>query len=522
MTELRLSEENERALADERDKLLRRFQLQCERMPLAYVVVDADNRVLEWNAAAERIFGYRKDEVLNTVLFDKFIPPSAKNQLETIVHRLQSGDMSAHSVNENLTKDGRTIICEWFNTPLFTEDGQFAGIFSLAQDITNQIETEEQLRQAHKMDAIGKLAGGVAHDFNNLLTVINGYCDMLLNAQLHGDSSWEMLNEIRKAGERSAALTRQLLAFSKKQAFAPKVFDLNDIVRDTEKLLRRLIGEDVQLVITFHSQTSYVNADASQLQQILLNLSINAREAMPRGGNLVIETKNVELDEEYAEHHTGVQPGEYVMLIVSDTGSGITAENRRRIFEPFFSTKQVGKGTGLGLAVVHGIVKQNRGHIEVTSEPECGASFKILLPRADGSTATVKSVDQADCAACASETILLVEDEEAVRGLTRLLLQERGYRVLEAGDAEEALRISAAHQETIHLLVTDVVLPGMGGRMLAEQLLTMHPEMRVLYVSGYLDDEIVRHGILQKQASLLEKPFTASDLLLRVQEVLSN
>ena len=257
------------------------------------------------------------------------------------------------------------------------------------------------------------------------------------------------------------------------------------------------------------------------MQQILLNLSINAREAMPRGGNLVIETKNVELDEEYAKLHPGVQPGEYVMLIVSDTGSGISAENKCASSNHFLAPNSIGKGTGLGLAVVHGIVKHCGGHIEVDSEPESGATFKIFLPRAEASTATVKSVDQAACAAGHSETILLVEDEEAVRGLTRLLLQERGYRVLEAGDADEALRISAAHQETIHLLVTDVVLPGMGGRVLAEQLLTMHPEMRVLYVSGYLDDEIVRHGVLQEQASLLEKPFTADDLLLRVQETFS-
>lgn len=391
--------------------------------------------------------------------------------------------------------------------------------------------SEEQLRQAQKMEAIGQLAGGVAHDFNNLLTIIRGYSDLLLNGMLGPhDPAREAVGEIHKAAERATTLTRQLLAFSRRQVLAPQVLVINSVIQDMDKMLRRLIGEDVQLACCLAADLGTVKADPGQIEQVLLNLAVNARDAMPRGGRLTIETANVVLDENYARTHPEVQPGPFVMMAVTDTGCGMDAATQARIFEPFFTTKGPGKGTGLGLATVYGIVKQSGGNIYVYSEVGHGTSFKIYLPRLEqtagangptsdsGATPIVQPTARTD----GQETLLIVEDDDAVRALTSTVLRSHSYDVIEAVDADEALRWVEEHAQPIHLLVTDVVMPGMSGRELAERLTELRPGMKVLYVSGYTDDAVVRHGLLEAEVSFLQKPFSPSGLARKVREVLDD
>jgi PAS domain S-box-containing protein len=416
--------------------------------------------------------------------------------------------------------DGTKFDAEYSAHPMW-RGKELVGAVVTFLDTSHQKKLEEQLRQAQKMEAIGQLAGGVAHDFNNLLTIITGYSELLLQSKPPDDPDHEMLEEILKAGQRSASLTRQLLAFSRKQVLALKVLDLNDVVRDTEKMLRRLIGEDIHLTTVLHPQLGCVKADSGQLEQVLLNLAVNARDAMPQGGQLTIETNNVALGEYYARSHADVRPGWYVMLAVTDTGIGMTEEVKRHLFEPFFTTKGPSKGTGLGLAVVHGIVKQSGGSIEVCIEPGVGTSFKIYVPRVEQAAPTGKSWSGLGPAPRGTETLLLVEDEDAVRALTRFTLQKCGYTVLEASDGEEAIQVATNHREKIDLLVTDVVMPGMGGRILAERLLSLHPEMKVLYLSGYTDDAVIRQGILHEEVNFLQKPFSPNALAHQVWELLA-
>ena len=487
-------------------------------MPLIYILFDADFRITDWNPAAERIFGYTKEEAVGKQPND-LNPPSIHAGATKIMDRIRAGDMAAHSVNENLTKDGRTITCEWFNTPLMTEHGQFGGLLCLGRDVTEQKSLEEQFRQAQKMEAVGQLAGGVAHDFNNLLTIISGYSEILLAKLGSSDPMRESVKAISEAGERAASLTRQLLAFSRKTVLEPKVLDLNEVVRETEKFLRRLIGEDILLTAVLDPAISRVKVDPGQLEQVLMNLAVNARDAMPRGGKLTMETRNVELDEEYARLHAEVKPGRYVLLSMTDTGTGMTPEVKARIFEPFFTTKGVGKGTGLGLAVVHGIVKQSGGHVEVYSEPDIGTTFKIYFPAVEEEVSAPKGIDAGN-GGRGTETILLVEDEDGVRGLAVLVLQTYGYKVLAASNGKEALRLVEKHQGGIDLLVTDVVMPGMGGPELADALQPRFPQMKVLFSSGYTDDAVVRHGLLQEKVAFLQKPYTPLALVKRVRQVL--
>lgn len=512
-----------RRLASERDALLSRLQLHLERLPLAYVRFDSDLCVIDWNPTAERIFGYTKEEMLGEgPPYEKIAPRSFwEDSGAEIINRLRAGEMDAHSINQNLTKDGRIITCQWFNTPLMDDDGQFVGFLCLAQDVTAQKSMEAQLQQAQKMEAVGQLAGGVAHDFNNLLTIISGYTELLIETLRPDDPAQQFLEEIQKAGERSASLTRQLLAFSRKQVIVPQILDLNGVIQDTEKMLRRVIGEDIEFITLLHPQLGRVKADPGQLEQVLLNLAVNARDAMPQGGKLTVETDNVELDEEYAKAHAGVRPGPYVRLALTDSGVGMTAEIKRHIFEPFFTTKEVGKGTGLGLAVVHGVVKQSDGHIDVYSEPGIGTCFKIYLPRVQPVAKPGSSLKGLASIPRGTETILLVEDESIVRGLARHVLEEFGYTVLAAGNSDEALSLCAKYQGPIHLLLTDVVLPGLGGRQVAEQVIALYPQIKVLYMSGYTDDTVVRHGILHKQVNFLQKPFSPAALAQKVRQVLT-
>jgi len=390
-----------------------------------------------------------------------------------------------------------------------------------AEDVTEHRTLEQQLRQAQKMEAVGRLAGGIAHDFNNLLMVISGYSEFLLERIGPDPGLRGPAQEIANAANRATALTRQLLAFSRKQMLTPKVLDLNVVVAENFKMLTRLIGEHIELVMVPGKDLGATKADPGQIEQVIMNLAVNARDAMPRGGKLTIETANVSLDESYARLHPPVEPGEYVMLAISDTGEGMDSETQSRIFEPFFSTKGP-KGTGLGLSMVYGIVKQSGGYIWAYSEPGKGTSFKVYLPRVtETGEAVVQPAAAAEDIQRGRETVLLVEDEVTVLRLARDFLERQGYTVIDAGDPATAILISNAHSGPIHLLLTDVVMPGMTGRELANQLCPRRPEMRVLYMSGYTENAIGRNGTLDAGITLLQKPFTLLTLKAKVREVLN-
>jgi PAS domain S-box-containing protein len=403
--------------------------------------------------------------------------------------------------------------------PICDSDNRLLRVIGIIQDTTERVRLEEQLRQAQKMEAIGQLAGGVAHDFNNLLTVINGYSSLLLNKLPTEDRSRSALKHIQDAGERATALTRQLLAFSRKQILEPRVVDLNEILGEIESMLRRLIGEDIALITLLMAKNSRVKVDPHQIEQVVLNLAINARDAMPHGGKLTLETRNVVLDEAYCRLHSEVKPGFYIRLAMTDTGEGIPPAVRDRIFEPFFTTKVAGKGTGLGLATVFGIVKQSEGHIKVYSEVGVGTCFKVYLP-VIGETKVDPAKSPAPLAAEGSETVLLVEDDEAVRKIARLALEEHGYQVLEAEDGAQALALVQEQADSIQLLLTDVVMPNLGGSSLVQHLHNQLPALKTLYMSGYTDDAVVRHSILHDECAFINKPFSPLALAQKVREVL--
>jgi CheY-like chemotaxis protein len=370
------------------------------------------------------------------------------------------------------------------------------------------------------MEAVGQLSGGIAHDFNNLLGVIIGYSEILEHRLPPNDPLLKECGQIKKAGQSAASLTRQLLAFSRQQVLEPKVLDLNAIVLHVERMLRRLIGEDIDLKATLGSGLGCIKADQSQIEQVIINLAVNARDAMPHGGKLTIETSHVDVDEDYARRHPPQKPGAYVLLTVADTGTGMDAETQSRIFEPFFTTKELGKGTGLGLSTVYGIVRQSGGHIWVSSEPGQGTTFKVYLPRLVQAVQMERPVSGSTGSLRGVETILLVEDEDALRELTRSLLEGAGYTVLEAERPEKAIEIALHHSEPIHLMLTDVVMPGLNGRDLATNLATIRPAMKVVYMSGYTG--FTHPGLADSGATLLAKPFTRDVLLRKLQEVLES
>jgi signal transduction histidine kinase/FixJ family two-component response regulator len=382
-------------------------------------------------------------------------------------------------------------------------------------------EKEEQFRQSQKMDAIGQLAGGIAHDFNNVLTAINGYSELTIRQLPADDPLQQNLLEIKKAGDRAASLTRQLLAFSRKQVLQPKVLDLDSVILDMEKMLHRLIGEDIELRTVLAPDLGHIKADPGQIEQVILNLAVNGRDAMPQGGKLTIEAKNVYLEEKYSQQHLAITPGSYIRLAVSDTGIGMDAETQARIFEPFFTTKEAGKGTGLGLSTVYGIVKQSGGNIWVYSEVGGGTTFKICFPRVDKGTQLYEQpINARKESLQGRETVLLAEDEEMLRNLICQVLTDNGYQVLEAANGAAALSVCEHYQEPIHLLITDVIMPGMSGRVLADRLGQLRSEMKILYMSGYTDDAIIHHGILDSEIPFLQKPFTPVDLTRKMRELL--
>lgn len=478
-----------------------------------------DNPIVYASPGFERLTGYGADEVIGRNCRFLQGPETDREAVARIRTAVRNGVPCVVELL-NYRKDGTPFWNELSISPIRDEAGRLTHFVGVQADVTARRGLEQQYRQAQKMEAVGQLAGGVAHDFNNLLTIINGYSELLMKSLPSEDPSRKMLAEIHRAGERSAGLTRQLLAFSRRQVLAPRVFDLNAVVADTEKMLRRVIGEDVRLATAPAPGLWPIYADPGQIEQVLLNLAVNARDAMPTGGQLTIETQNVELDEEYARTYPGARPGPHVLLSVSDTGCGMSDEVKARIFEPFFTTKEAGKGTGLGLATVYGIVTQSGGHIALSSEVGHGATFKVYLPRTQQRLSSGKSDPGFAVMPRGCETVLLVEDEDGVRVLARHILQGCGYTVLEARDGAHALRLVEQHEGRIDLLVTDVVMPRMSGREVAERLVAMSPRLKVLFLSGYTDDAVMRHGILEVEVAFLQKPYNPALLAAKVREVL--
>jgi PAS domain S-box-containing protein len=508
-----------------------RLALHVERTPLGVIEWNHDFEVVAWNPGAEQIFGFSKAEAQGRHAAGLIVPESAREHVDRVWTDLLSRRGGLRSTNENVTKAGDIILCEWYNTPLVAHDGHVLGVASLVQDITDRKRAEEerirleaQLRQAQKMEAVGQLAGGVAHDFNNILTAILGNVELVISeirAQFPGATHLlEGLDQIRQSGERASMLTRQLLAFSRRQLSQPTVFQLNQTLNEMEKMLRRLLSEDIVLETDLAPDLLCVRADAGQVAQTIMNLVVNARDAMPQGGRLTLATANVELDHTYCRKHADVQPGKYVCLRARDTGCGMDAKTLERAFEPFFTTKPVGQGTGLGLSMVYGIIKQAGGHIAVDSMPDDGTSFHVYLPAVEADATADRPARAGDEVAVGPETVLICEDDDAVRNLAEEMLARAGYTVLAASRGAEALRQASDHEGPIHLLVTDVIMPDMNGNKLAAALTERIPDLRTLFISGYTADVIAHHGVLNPGIEFLQKPFTRTEFLRRIRHAL--
>jgi PAS domain S-box-containing protein len=489
----------------------------------AIFIHDMEGRILASNTAACERYGYTQSQLLSMTIAMVDSPEQGAQAPERVARLREEGALQFET--EHRHRDGRLIPVD-VNARRISWSGQPATM-SICRDITERKRAEvehrrleEQFQVSQKMEAIGSLAGGVAHDFNNLLTVILNYTGFAIDRVGKSDPLQEFLVEVKKAGERAAVLTRQLLAFSRKQVLAPQVVDLNQLVANLDKMLRRLIGEDIHLEQRLAPDLGRIKADPGQIEQVIMNLVVNARDAMPDGGKLTIETTNIDLDEEYATRHPAVTPGPHVLLAISDSGCGMDATTKKRLFEPFFTTKAKDKGTGLGLSTVYGIVKQSGGDIQVYSEVGRGTSFKVYLPRISDDEKPEELKTTGERPAIGHETILLVEDEAALREVVERMLRSMGYKVLKAASGSEALLIGQEVATEIHLLLTDVVMPEMSGRQLAVQLLGKRPSMRVLYMSGYTDDAIVHHGVLDPGTEFISKPFTSSDLARKVRDTL--
>ena len=486
-----------------------------EHAELAILSKRLDGRILTWNSAAEVMYGYTAEEVVGQYV-SVLMPEDRKGEMETILSRLSAGERIHHFETCRRRKDGQLLDVSLSISPVRDDDGAIVGAATIARDITHVKRLEQQLRQAQKMDAIGRLSGGVAHDFNNLLTGIIGYA-MLAMDRPGGTAVRDELEEIVKAGERAAELTRQLLAFSRQQPVEVKVLSLNDAIAAIERMLRRLVGEDVELTCRLAPDLCPIVADVTQLHQIMLNLAANARDAMPEGGTLSIETATVELDEQYAAAHTGVSAGTHAVLTVTDSGVGIDPADREHVFEPFFTTKPPGAGTGLGLATVFGIVEQNHGHVWVYSEPGHGACFKIYLPAAEEPVAAQRTAQAAASVVPAPHaSILVVEDEELVRLLATEVLGDAGYEVVAAPNGDVALELAAARDEAFDVVVTDIVMPGMRGTEVVERL----GRPPALFMSGYTGETSVSRGLLGAGEPFLSKPFSPQSLLAAVRRIL--
>jgi two-component system cell cycle sensor histidine kinase/response regulator CckA len=494
------------------------LQALIQTTPLAIITLDHQLRVTMWNPAAEVMFGWKESEVLGKPL--PIVPPDQQKAFErSINYEFRPDKATAHELFL-CHKTGALVDVSLWTAPVTDANDAIVGSLGLFVNMTERKSLEAQLRQAQKMEAVGRLAAGVAHDFNNLLTVILGYSELFLTELPADDPGREAMEQIHRAGERAASLTRQLLAFGRKQILAPVVLDFNSLVTEIEKMLARLIGADVELITTLQPGLGHVKVDPGQVEQIIINLAVNARDAMPTGGRLTIQTTNTVLSTAQVRQHGELAPGPYALLTVSDTGSGMDEATKARIFEPFFTTKETGKGTGLGLATVFGIVKQSGGFIEVDSTLGSGSSFRIYLPQIH-EAAQLKEIELGLVKMPrGSETILLVEDEVRLRELAQLVLEAGGYKVLSVGNGAEAMQVCHEYAEVIHLLFTDVVMPKMSGRQLAEVLVPSRPSLKVLYMSGYTDDTMMRHGIQDAATNFLPKPFTPLALARKVREVL--
>ncbi|HEX4138123.1 MAG TPA: response regulator [Bryobacteraceae bacterium] len=497
---LRQAEQRYRRLTENAPDIVFRYELQ-PRPCYTYV-----------NPIVRSITGYSPEEYYRDPDLGLKIAHTEDRQLMEEVLRGDSRAGSAVTLR-CFHKDGGVIWMEQHNTLIQDQDGRPMAIEGIARDITERKRLEEELRHAQKMEAIGRLAGGVAHDFNNLLTVIDGYSDLSLKQVPAGSPICENLRQIRKAGEQAAILTRQLLAFGRKQVLHPKVMNLNAVIETNVKILRRIIGADIELVTRLDANPGSVKADDGQIEQILMNLVVNSRDAMPQGGQVIVETRNMPID--YSAGH-----GPRIMLSVTDSGSGMDATTQSRIFEPFFTTKELGRGTGLGLSIVYGAVKQSNGKIEVDSQPGKGTTFRIYLPRTEEAITNPESARSAATTFAGSETILLVEDNAAVRQLICAALEKAGYKVLSARDGAQALQISDQHGDDPALVLTDLVMPGMSGPVLVEALRDRRPALKVVYISGYVDDTLIQYGHLDPTIPLLHKPFTADVLLRHIREEL--
>ena len=497
------------------------FRSVVEGAPYGIFRASVDGRFLRVNSALQEMLGYRSStDLLDANLGDHVFRNRA--DFHHLVELLGSVDEFKDVEMEWKRKDDSpiTVLCSGRRAEGGDENSTYNEVF--VEDITERRVLERQLRMAAKMEAVGRLSGGIAHDFNNLLGVIIGYSQMLARKMERDNPLHEYIEEIEKAGQRATSLTRQLLAFSRQQILTPKVLNLNELVSDMVKMLPRLIGEDIAISTKLEPAIGNVKADQGQIEQVVMNLAVNARDAMPSGGRLTIGTADVVMDEMYARQHPGAKPGKYVILSVADSGVGMNSETLLHIFEPFFTTKEVGKGTGLGLATVYGIMKQSGGYIWVDSELGKGSCFQIFLPRVEETVTHVAEQTSPSPNSQGSETILVAEDAEPLRKLARTFLEERGFQVLTASSGEEALKVAAEFSGKIHLLLTDVVMPGMNGRVLAEQLLPKRPGMKVLYMSGYTDSFIAGHGVLEEGTHLLHKPFTEEVLISKVCEVLKS
>jgi len=493
-----------------------RLQIMMEKMPAVLWTTDTDLRFTSSMGSGLQTLGVRSVEMIGQSLFDYFgtqdpdYPPIAAHR------RALAGETVTYEF------EWEKIIFDSHVSPLRDSEGQLLGVIGVAIDVTDRKRLTDQLRQSQKMQAVGELAGGIAHDFNNLLMVMKGHAEILLDHLSETSPFRHNAEQVQNAAERAASLTRQLLAFSRRQVLHPRVIDLNEVVAGMIQMFSRTIGENIEMSFRPAANLGRVKADPTQMEQILLNLVVNARDAMPDGGRLTIETSNVQLDASTSSKHAGMAPGHYVMLVVSDTGSGIDQATQARIFEPFFTTKGPGKGTGLGLATVYGVVKQSGGFIWVYSELNRGTTFKIYLPEVAEEASATKTELSSHSTPTGHETILFVEDEESVRELVSDYLKAAGYNVLEAIDGEHALQVATAYAEPIHLLVTDVVMPRLSGRELAAKISVERPALKVLFISGYTDDNVFRRGVLEGGAPFLQKPFNLRVLAAKVREVLED
>jgi PAS domain S-box-containing protein len=515
-----------RRAEEDRHRSHEQAQLLIDCMPVGCIMWDAGVRVALWNPMAEKIFGYPAQEALGQHAHDLIVPEESRAPFREVWDRLLAGDQTAHSLGTNITRDGRKIRCEWYNTPLTDVAGNISFVLSMVMDVTDRQNAEDerrrlesQLLQSQKMEAIGLLAGGVAHDFNNILSAILGYASILQMKMSEDDPLKSNVEQVLAASQRAATLTQSLLAFSRKQIINPQPLLVNESIRKIEKLLRRIIGEDIDFNAIYADPDMTVMMDAGQLEQVVINLATNARDAMPRGGKMTLETNLSRIDDVFIKQHGYGKSGSYAMLLVSDTGSGMDEKTRARIFEPFFTTKELGKGTGLGLSTTYGIVKQNNGHITCYSEPGIGTTFRVYLPivaeqgRRSPAAAPVP-------AGRGTEMVLVAEDDQTMRDLFRSLLQDHGYSVLLAADGDEAVAKFREAAGRIQLLVLDVVMPKKNGKEVLDEIRLVQPGIKALFTSGYTADILDRKGIEHEGLNFLSKPVLPSEFLKKVRDVL--